>query len=555
MNPDYSPPPELVRLVSDLFDRKLEEPSRQRLQQLLLDDDDACEWYVHAMEVHSFLNLDGQNEAIDLPALTTQVGDRSSSSLDGETVVNTDQKPRDLRNRGRRWRYSIGAVAATLTAVSAVVFPLRQPESPAPPRGLPVAMLAESIGGEFQYGIDGKSTPSPGVAMPQGTYRMTNGLIELRYKSGVELIVMAPAEFSLLDEMSVELIDGRATANVTEDGIGFTIHTAGCQAVDLGTSFAVNARKGFDSEVHVLEGEVRIDTPGGQSSDEDPMVLTSKGTQSAVKLYSQSTVPAIAGIDIDNRSFVLSLNDQENRYTKEVAKLSPVVYYRMNPSGNGTKLIDLSENKADAQIYQHHSNRPRWSGGKLGSAFELGGPTDLVYAISKDYPKATENQLSVVAWVYARSRPKYASIAKNWGHAQKGQFHFGLKGISGELEIEILDPEFPGHRSKSKRAFLVADDRAFPLHSWQFVAAVADGEILRLYRNSNEVASKPYGSLGFNPKVKALAIGTKLRDEGDMPYDTTWGMWDGAIDELAVFNQALSPDQINQLYELSKDGF
>ena len=60
--------------------------------------------------------------------------------------------------------------------------------------------------------------------------------------------------------------------------------------------------------------------------------------------------------------------------------------------------------------------------------------------LCRDYPQAEGNQLSVVAWVTARSRPRWASIAKNWAGADdRGQFHFGLYWDSGELEAHIQD--------------------------------------------------------------------------------------------------------------------
>lgn len=554
MNPNYTPPPELMRLVSDLFDRKLEETSRQRLQQLLLKDDAACEWYIGLMQVHSFLYLDGLNQVLSVPPLMTHAKIKPLTIRRDELA--DDPQPRNSLFRGRDWRFFMGAVAVVLMLVAIWAHSPKQPASAPPMRGVPIATLTKSIGGRFEYGSEGQVTPAQGSVIREGSYLLSEGLIELTYDSGVELIVMAPAEFSLLDEMNVELIDGRAVANVTKAGIGFTILTAGCRAVDLGTSFGVSAHKGAESEVHVLKGEVRIDTPDAEDGgDPDPMVLNSKSSQSAVKLYSQSSVPAAAGIDAESRDFVRSLDEKDDRYSQAVKELGPVVYYRMNPSGDGTKLIDSSVSGADAQIFQLDGNRPRWSGGKLGSAFEMGGLTDRVYAVANDYPKATGNQLSVIAWVYARSRPKYASIAKNWGHGKRGQFHFGLRGSFGELEIEVFEPGDPDEDHIAKRGFLVSEDVALPLHSWQFVAAVADGAMLRLYRNSREVANRPYDSLGFNPEVKALAIGTKLRDEGDIPYATNWSMWDGAIDELAIFNRSLSPEQISYLYEISKDGF
>jgi hypothetical protein len=81
-------------------------------------------------------------------------------------------------------------------------------------------------------------------------------------------------------------------------------------------------------------------------------------------------------------------------------------------------------------------------------------------------------------------------------------------------------------------------------------AVGADGEALRLYRNGQEVDAAPYRKLHRDPRIKALAIGTKLNLSGEEPDSLDFNMWDGRLDELAIFNHALSPEQIRELFKL-----
>ena len=156
--------------------------------------------------------------------------------------------------------------------------------------------------------------------------------------------------------------------------------------------------------------------------------------------------------------------------------------------------------------------------------------------------------ISVVGWVYARSRPRWASIAKNWagGDYDRGQFHFGLNHDSGELEAPIVD--------SSGSEIAVRDSRPLPLRSWHHVAFVADGQMLRLYRNGREVDAKPYERLHRDPRITALAIGTKLNLSGNSPEERDYNMWDGRLDELAIFNHALSADEVKSLADLAGAG-
>ena len=102
------------------------------------------------------------------------------------------------------------------------------------------------------------------------------------------------------------------------------------------------------------------------------------------------------------------------------------------------------------------------------------------------------------------------------------------------------------------------EDVPIPLNRWHHVAMVADGAVLRLYRNGKEVAATAYNGLNGNPDVKALAIGTKIDDSMKpaaqnplmSPVSPSQGFWDGCVDHLAIFNAALTPQQIKQLYEV-----
>jgi hypothetical protein len=250
-----------------------------------------------------------------------------------------------------------------------------------------------------------------------------------------------------------------------------------------------------------------------------------------------------SGIDLDEERFLRELEAEPHRYTQRVLELRPAAYYPMEPAGDGAGLRDVTANRNDAQIHFGNATEPVWATGKIGLAFAMGGPAQQTYATVADYPKAKGDQLSVVAWVAARSRPRWGSIAKNWAGADEwGQFHFGLHYDSGELEAHIQD--------SSGLEITVKDDSPIPLGEWHHVAFVADGAMLRLYRNGVEVDAAPYRELRNDPRIRALAIGTKLNLSADAPDSHDFNMWDGRLDELAIYNYALPADQIRELYEL-----
>ena len=89
------------------------------------------------------------------------------------------------------------------------------------------------------------------------------------------------------------------------------------------------------------------------------------------------------------------------------------------------------------------------------------------------------------------------------------------------------------------------------LGRWHHVALVVDGTTLHLHRNGTEVAAVPCAGLStFTPPE--LGIGAKLDETGRAIDHKTTGFWHGRIDELAVFNHALSAEHIRELCQLGK---
>ncbi len=432
------------------------------------------------------------------------------------------------------------AAAALIGTVVVSVSLFSANRSRPPFRGEETALLSKSVGAHFAYGSGGESAPTEGMQLRQGVYELLTGVIEVQYQSGAELVVRAPATFDLVDQACVRLVDGQLAAHIPKSAIGFRIESPGATVIDLGTDFAVQAIRDKESEVHVFHGEVLVDLHGEKGRSADLLRLV---TGEATRVDYFTGLPS--GIDLDNEQFLRSLRDDDSSYPQAILDLNPAVYYRMEPNGDGTRLTDDSPSKADATIHFGRATKPVWTAGRVGAALSLGGPSQETYAAASQYPQADGDTLTVVAWVYARSRPRWASIAKNWagGAEDRGQFHFGLREDNGELEAHIVNDD--------GKEVLVRDSFPLPLNKWHHVAFVADGKELRLYRDGQQIDAQPYHSLHRDPRIKALAIGTKLNLAGDAPEERDFNMWDGRLDELAIFNHALTPRQISDLYRLS----
>jgi ferric-dicitrate binding protein FerR (iron transport regulator) len=513
------------QLLSRFSEGCLEPSERKRLGLLIESDQARRQLYLEYCQIHAIL--------------------RSEHGLLAAWSPPTSQADGELQNifcESWRWRRQVVylAAAAVFLIVAASVSFLVVNRDRRPFRGPEMAVLSKAVGAQFAYGVNDKSAPVVGMKLRQGVYELRNGLVEFEYPSGAVLVARAPVTFDLVDSCCIRLENGQIVAHVPKSATGFRVEAPAATVIDLGTDFAVEAVKDQESEVHVFHGEVLVDLHGEKGKSADLLRLV---TGEATRVDFSTGMPS--GIDLDEQRFVRSLREETNSYAQAVLRLKPAVYYRMEPSGDGAQLLDASGSGANATINVGRASAPVWTAGKVGTALRLGGPAQQTYASVERYPQATGDKLSVVAWVYARSRPRWASIAKNWagGPEDRGQFHFGLYEDGGELEAHIVD--------NSGAEISVRDKVPMPLNTWHHVAFVADGGVLRLYRNGIEVDSKPYQKLHRDPRIRSLAIGTKLNLLGTAPEERNFNMWDGNLDELAIFNNALSAKDILMLFELA----
>ena len=80
-------------------------------------------------------------------------------------------------------------------------------------------------------------------------------------------------------------------------------------------------------------------------------------------------------------------------------------------------------------------------------------------------------------------------------------------------------------------------DGTIEIDVWTHVVASWDGETMRLYKNGVEVGSLAKGgTLSTNPTVK-VSIGNQPAGTGDRPFD-------GLIDDVRIYDRALSQEEI-----------
>ena len=110
----------------------------------------------------------------------------------------------------------------------------------------------------------------------QGHYNLMKGVVRMRLRDGVEVVIEGPAEFELRDHETVYLDRGKVFANVPPNVIGFTIDSPSSRVIDLGTAFGLKVFSDGSSEVYTYAGKVQLVSGRAGNAQESMLVLANQ---------------------------------------------------------------------------------------------------------------------------------------------------------------------------------------------------------------------------------------------------------------------------------------
>ncbi len=174
--------------------------------------------------------------------------------------------------------------------------------------------------------------------------------------------------------------------------------------------------------------------------------------------------------------------------------------------------------------------------GRVGTALDFDGAGD--YVDLGDVLDMGGNDFSITAWVRPDAVGNYVIVSK-YSDSVDPQYWFYIE--PGELRGTIRD----------STTLARVRTEEITIQEWQFVVFTVDRSDtagLKLYRNGEEVstylAQEDPTSLGSLDNTAGLRIGRL--GNGSRPFD-------GAIDDVRIYDRALSADEVAQLYE-ARDG-
>ncbi|MCF1750127.1 LamG-like jellyroll fold domain-containing protein [Mariniradius sediminis] len=205
-----------------------------------------------------------------------------------------------------------------------------------------------------------------------------------------------------------------------------------------------------------------------------------------------------------------------------------VGYWTME-EGSGSRLLDQSPNSNHLNL--QNLSGTSWEAGVNGSAVGLNGNSNSFATISHNSSLSIPNAITISAWVKPNLLHRGTILYKSAGNG----FEFWLDS-DGQLEFRL-------NRSTNGSTYRLRSNFNYgsSLRKWIHVAATFDGSTCKIYINGVEDKSVTYNPFTIGTTSGNLILGAL----------GTIQRWQGAMDEVRLYNRALSLQEINMAMQNS----
>lgn len=486
-------------------------------------------------ELHSDLRQSLRRRQIQTNALGAS--NAASEIIPGSTKQNHQQSL--IRSPKRVLAIAAGLVTAACLLI-AFIRPHRDDQSTSEDRV--AASVVRNVGGLLTKGDQQWDDPQ----LPMGDYELRKGLLNLRFGGGVMVYMEAPARFDAVSDRRVVLHSGRLSATVPPQGIGFTVETPEAEVIDFGTEFSIDVEGGA-SEVHVFDGLVRVNP--GASNQRDASKSVDLHASEAVRISGEAS--DLIGISVETNRFIRNFDEPRLNYARAIKRLSPVAYYRMPIRDRG---LVSEPPEYSGVVLTGDGKRPAHANGVFAGGSLRVGVDSIGRGGRVDSPPAfNTGHFSLTAFVYLEAPAHSAMVATN-RDGDRGNFSLSLNK-NGTLQTTIVMDEAmtPATTTVVDKATSplttglvttpTTGNSALPQKTWRHIVVTADGEQLQIYEDGRLVASTACTEMASSDSEKVW-FGTDAK---------ATQVWDGRIDEVALFNRALNGAEISTLYRTAQE--
>jgi hypothetical protein len=194
--------------------------------------------------------------------------------------------------------------------------------------------------------------------------------------------------------------------------------------------------------------------------------------------------------------------------------------------GSGIIVTDSTANNNDGTL---EPNGPQWTTGRVGGALNFDGIDDYVN-VGNNPSLDLSSDLTVEAWIYPTTLTTHRPIVSKGESLYDRTQEYALFMFYDELHFRI------GTAGKTSHYItLMEDDAIMTTNEWHHVAATMEGSFGRLYLDGVLVDSE----YGIGTRLIADNFNTHIGK-----YRTSPIGFEGRIDEVAIWDKTLTPDEI-----------
>ena len=535
------------------------ESRRQELRARLESDADFRRQFIEEIRLLGMLRAVQSSEPRWL-RLEDEVGWSAPQSADTDVLAKQVlQQNRKQQSRHRRLRWLLALAAALFLATGLYLATRPQPEEDqraesSPPARAQVAVVVQADGLQWQ---PGSPSPRAGEVVTSGRLRLREGRLTLAFFGGASLTVQGPADLELLAADRVYCHQGRLRARVPRGAEGFTVLAPGYEIVDLGTEFGLNLEPGGKSKVMVFEGEASVSVLDKEGRSVRGALLEGRR---AVEIDPAGAgihdVPAQPDAFIRLAHFAPAPLELDAGYAAEILAAKPWGYWRFESAEDDLVPNEVAERPALQMLGGVELERSpggngwaRFRPGHLAQALLMDGewtpPRAGGYAIElwlqADLPSPTAFSQTALVGL----------IAKDEGKIEKHLAYLELAGRGRRsphepCAVRFLD-RWPAAISFGANVF---SRRNMVPSLWHHVVGQKSGGTLELYVDGEQVGTSPVKLNAQNADDVAttacrLLVG-RLKQRSQLPFTNEIRAFEGRLDELAVYDRALTPDEIRR---------
>ncbi|NND98682.1 MAG: hypothetical protein HKN47_15275 [Pirellulaceae bacterium] len=537
---------EIEELLDDWSDGELDEQAVEQLRGRLRDDAAARTRYVQWQVLNAALQLEFAAGApsLDRHADVT-VESRPRSSMPIWKMFLTIAAGLAIMVLVARWTYLEWVPGSSGDVPGRAIAQQRSDDSPSlEPTAQGIALVTRLVDAKWQ---DGENSVSVGEALTPGRLHLSSGYAQIEFFCGATVVLEGPAEMELISSTAARFLDGRLRAQVPPAARGFEIDVDGMKVVDLGTEFGISVTPD-GSDVQVFDGEVELHRP---ESDKKLVTAGQAFLHGEGQLTQGVAKPGefvdLAALDSRAKDQTVQRFERWRAYSKQLRQDPRLIaYYAPDESDRWQRKLHNQaipiDSELDGAIVGARRVAGRWPD---KGALEFKLPGDRVRVnIPGEF-----RSLTFACWVKIDSLDRWYNSLFLTDNYQSGEPHWQILD-TGQLFFSVRPGEQAramGHREVLSPVFWDPSMSG----QWLHLATTydVDAKTTTHYLNGQLLHQESIPDIQLVPVTR---IGMATIGNWSVPTkpDAHFAIrnLNGSLDELVIFQAALSADEIAEMY-------